>query len=299
MPSMSALPDPEPQNSNAVASDNTSPKPNRRMSTGQRLLFFLTAWLICLMPFLFWWKTWIGRPLRDPELVEYLNDEKKPRHIQQALVQIGERIGKHDASVTRWYPELIRLSTHHVEELRNTDAWVMGQDTSGSGFHETLLKMLSDPFPTVRGNAALALVRFGDASGRTEIIRLLQPAVITAPQAGTITDTSVAGTVTHQNGVVAKLQSGGQTTEIRSPIGGRIRTLSVQTGKNVAAGNEIATVAPETDQVWEALRALYLIGQLDDLPAVTPYERESPDVPDHIRQQATETARAIQERSKQ
>jgi hypothetical protein len=296
---MSALPDPEPQNSNPVASDNTSPKPKRRMSTGQRLLFFLTAWLICLMPFLFWWKTWFGRPLRDPELVEYLNDEKKPRHIQQALVQIGERIGKHDASVTRWYPELIRLSTHHVEEVRNTDAWVMGQDTSGSGFHETLLKMLSDPSPTVRGNAALALVRFGDASGRTEIIRLLQPAVITAPQAGTITDTSVAGTVTHQNGVVAKLQSGGQTTEIRSPIGGRIRTLSVQTGKNVAAGNEIATVAPETDQVWEALRALYLIGQLDDLPAVTPYERESPDVPDHIRQQATETARAIQERSKQ
>ena len=177
------------------------------MSTGQRLLFFLTAWLICLMPFLFWWKTWFGRQLPDNELVEYLNDEKKPRHIQHALVQIGERMGKHDASVTRWYPELIRLATHHVDEVRNTDAWVMGQDTSGAGFHETLLKMLNDSSPMVRGNAALSLVRFGDASGKAEIVRLLQPAVITAPQAGTITDTSAAGTVTHQSGVVAKLQS--------------------------------------------------------------------------------------------
>jgi hypothetical protein len=272
-------------------------KPKRRMSTGQRLLFFLTAWLICLMPFLFWWNTWFGRQLTDKQLVEYLNDEKKPRHIQHALVQLGERMGKHDVSVTRWYPELIRLATHHVEEVRNTDAWVMGQDTSGAGFHGTLLKMLGDVSPMVRGNAALSLVRFGDASGRAEIVRLLQPATITVAQAGTITDTSAVGTVTHQNGVVARVQVGGQTTEIRSPIGGRIRTLSVQTGKSVAAGDEIATVAPGTDQVWEALRALYLIGQPDDLSAVLPYERELPDIPDHVRQQAKDTEAGIRERA--
>jgi len=272
-------------------------KPQRRMSTGQRLLFFLTAWLICLMPFLFWWNTWFGRQLTDKQLVEYLNDEKKPRHIQHALVQLGERMGKHDVSVTRWYPELIRLATHHVEEVRNTDAWVMGQDTSGADFHETLLKMLGDASPLVRGNAALSLVRFGDASGRAEIVRLLQPATITVPQAGTITDTSAVGTVTHQNGVVARLQVGGQTTQIRSPIGGRIRSLSVQTGNSVASGDEIATVAPGTDQVWEALRALYLIGQPDDLSAVLPYERELPDIPDHVRQQAKDTEAAIRERA--
>ena len=57
-----------------------------------------------------------------------------------------------------------------VEEVRNTDAWVMGQDTSGAGFHETLLKMLQDPSPMVRGNAALSLVRFGDATGRPQIV---------------------------------------------------------------------------------------------------------------------------------
>jgi HlyD family secretion protein/HEAT repeat protein len=273
-------------------------RPKRRMSTGQRLLFFLTAWLICLMPFLFWWNTWFGRQLPDKQLVEYLSDEKKPRHIQHALVQIGERMGKRDASVTRWYPDLIRLASHHIEEVRNTDAWVMGQDPSGRGFHEALLKMLTDPSPMVRGNAALSLVRFGDASGRAEIVRLLQPAIVNAPQAGAITDHSTIGTAIHQSGVIAKLKTGDQTVEIRSPISGRLRTLSVQTGKNVSAGEEIATVAPGTDQLWEALRALYLIGQLEDLPAVLPYERELPDVSDHVRQQAVETERAIQERNK-
>jgi hypothetical protein len=287
-----------------MEAETTSPKttagkkPKHKMSTGQRLLFFLTAWLICLMPFLFWWNTWFGRQLPDKQLIEYLNDEKKPRHIQHALVQIGERMAKHDASVVRWYPEVIRLASHHVEEVRNTDAWVMGQDTSGAGFHETLLKMLTDTSPLVRGNAALSLVRFGDASGKAEIVRLLQPAVITAPQAGTITDTSAPGTVTHQSGVVAKLQTGDQTTEIRSPISGRLRSLSVQTGKNVAAGDEIATVTPGTEQVWEALRALYLIGQPDDLPAVVAYERQLPDISDQVRQQAVDTEKAIQERSK-
>jgi hypothetical protein len=277
--------------------ENTKPK--RRMSTGQRLLFFLTAWLICLMPFLFWWNTWFGRQLPDKQLAEYLNDEKKPRHIQHALVQIGERMGKRDASVTRWYPDLIRLASHHVEEVRNTDAWVMGQDTSGSGFHEALLKMLTDSSPLVRGNAALSLVRFGDSSGRMEIVKLLQPAIVNAPLAGAITDNSTIGTAIHQNGVIAKLKTGNQIVEIRSPISGRLRTLSVQTGKNVSAGEEIATVAPATDQAWEALRALYLIGQLEDLPAVLPYERELPDVSDHVRQQAVETEKAIKERSKQ
>lgn len=269
------------------------------MSTGQRLLFFLTAWLICLMPFLFWWNTWFGRQLPDKQLAEYLNDEKKPRHIQHALVQIGERMGKRDASVTRWYPDLIRLASHHVEEVRNTDAWVMGQDTSGSGFHEALLKMLTDSSPLVRGNAALSLVRFGDSSGRMEIVKLLQPAIVNAPLAGAITDNSTIGTAIHQNGVIAKLKTGNQIVEIRSPISGRLRTLSVQTGKNVSAGEEIATVAPATDQAWEALRALYLIGHLEDLPAVLPYERELPDVSDHVRQQAVETEKAIKERSKQ
>jgi len=273
------------------------------MSTRNRLLFFLTAWLIVLMPFLFWWNTWFGRQLSDKRLTEYLQDGKHPRHIQHALVQIGERMTRHDASVKRWYPELVRLASSPVEEVRNTDAWVMGQgamgdDTSGAGFHQALLKMLNDPSLMVRGNAALSLVRFGDGTGRPRIIELLQPAKITAPQSGSVIDTSSPGTAIHQGGIVAKLEAGGQTTEVRSPISGRLRMLSAQVRQSVALGDEIAIVDPGTEQVWEALRALYLIGRPDDLPAVLPYERELPDIPDHIRQQATLTDKAIRERTK-
>jgi hypothetical protein len=263
------------------------------MSRTQKLLFFLTAWLICLMPFLFWWNTWFGRKLTDQQLNEYLHDAKKPRHIQQALVQVGERITHRDASAKQWYPELVRLAADPVEEVRNTDAWVMGQDTSGEGFHGALLKMLRDPSPMVRGNAALSLVRFGDATGRPQIVALLQPAKITSQQSGHVVDADRPGTAIHQGGLIAKMQYGHeQTIEIRSPIPGRIRSVA-GTGANIAAGAEVAVVDPSTEQVWEALRALYLIGQPDDLPAILPYERDLPDISNDIRQQAVETEKAI------
>jgi biotin carboxyl carrier protein len=268
------------------------------MSTRNRLLFFVTGWLIVLMPFLFWWNTWFGRQLSDKLLAEYLQDQKHPRHIQHALVQIGEHITRHDRSVTQWYPQVVRLASDPVEEVRNTDAWVMGQDVSGAGFHEALLKMLADPSLMVRGNAALSLVRFGDPSGRPQILELLQPATVSAPQPGKVIDTSAVGTTIHQAGIVAKLQAGDQTIEIRSPITGRLRTLSAQTGQTVEAGAEIATIDPGTEQVWEALRALYLIGQPEDIRAVSPFEREVPDISNDVRNQAIETEKAIRERTK-
>jgi hypothetical protein len=66
----------------------------------------------------------------------------------------------------------------------------------------------------------------------------------------------------------------------------------------VAAGAEIAVVDPGTEQVWEALRALYLVGQMDDLAAVLPYERDLPDISNDVRQQAAETEKAIRQRAK-
>jgi pyruvate/2-oxoglutarate dehydrogenase complex dihydrolipoamide acyltransferase (E2) component len=157
--------------------------------------------------------------------------------------------------------------------------------------------MLQDPSPTVRGNAALSLVRFGDAAGRAQIVALLHPATITAPSAGKVTDTDKPGTSIHQGGLVAKIQDDQRTTEVRSPISGRIRTLSVSTGATVASGAEIATIDPAAEQVWEALRALYLIGQPDDLVAVRAYERDLPDISDRLRQQAALTEQAIRDRS--
>ena len=205
-----------------VHAESKLQEPKRSMSRTQKILFFATGWLIVLMPFLFWWNTWFGRHLSDQQMTEYLHDEKKPRHIQHALVQLGDRMSHADPAARQWYPDLVRLAFHPVDEVRNTDAWVMGQDTVGANFRETLLKMLKDSSPMVRGNAALSLVRFGDSSGRPQIAALLVPAQITAPSAGHIVDSDRPGTSIHQGGLIAKLAADGssQAVEVRSPIPG-------------------------------------------------------------------------------
>ena len=52
------------------------------------------ALAIVLLPFLFWYFTWFGRPLTESQLDKYLNDAAHPRHIQHALVQLGERMSR-------------------------------------------------------------------------------------------------------------------------------------------------------------------------------------------------------------
>lgn len=267
------------------------------MSLRHRVLFFVTAWLIVLMPVLFWWNTWFGRRLSDTQISAYLQDDKHPRHIQHALVQLGDRMTRHDASATQWYSELLRLASHPVEEVRNTDAWVMGQDTSGAGFHEKLLKMLGDSSATVRGNAALSLVRFGDSSGRPQIVALLEPAKIITPTDGQVIEVAKAETSVHQSGLVAKIQKGDQLVELRSPISGRIQQVYAGKGISVAAGAEVARIEPAGEQAWEALRALYFIGQAEDLPLIQRYAREKTDIPERLRQQAVLTETAVHERA--
>src|SRR5437899_10990059 len=83
--------------------------PHHKMSARSRFLIFFTAWLIVLMPFLFWWNTWFGRRLTDKQVTEFLNDEKHPRHIQHALVQLGEHMGR-GALVSRTDPSFLASS---------------------------------------------------------------------------------------------------------------------------------------------------------------------------------------------
>ena len=262
-----------------------------------KILFYLVAWLIVLMPFLFWRGTWFGRPLTDAEITKYLHDDQKPRHIQHALVQIGERMNRGDHNIGQWSADLVRLAGYPVEEVRNTDAWVMGQDSSNHQFHAALLKMLSDPASQVRGNAALALVRFGDPTGRPQIVAMLKPLVVNAPTAGRVTGVARAGEPANHGTVLVKLDNHGQLVEVRAPISGHIRAIEAQPGADVAQGAPLAVLNPGDQQVWEALRALYAVGQPDDLPAIAPYNNPPRDLPQRIAQQAAETEKAIQERA--
>ena len=259
------------------------------------------TFLFVLMPFLFWQATWFGKPLNDAQLEKSLADREHPREIQHALSQLADRILARDAytrdSARRFYPRVVQIAQANQPELRLTAAWVMGQDNSVPDFHQELMRLLHDPDPMVRRNAALALVRFGDASGLDEIRSMLQPTVIGAREAGVLQVRLKPEETINVGTLLGHIEHGDRAaSEIRSQIPGTIRQWLVPDKSTVAAGEPILLVDPSTDEIWESLRALFLVGQVQDLPAIDNFARGTPKLPANIRQQAELTATAIRSR---
>ncbi len=264
-------------------------------------LVLVVAFLFVLMPFLFWQATWFGRPLTDAQIERNLADREHPRKAQHALSQIADRIVSRDpavrASARQWYPQVVALSTQGVDELRLSAAWVMGQDNTAPEFHQALLRLLADPNPMVQRNAALALVRFGDATGHPLIVSMLDSYAVVAPRGGILAERLHPGDVVNPGTLLARIQDGREKSEVRSLVPGTLDRWLVSDGANVSLGQAMSLIAPSAEMVWEALRALYLIGQTEDLPAVERYARGVAGMPDSVRQQAVNTARAIRAHS--
>jgi biotin carboxyl carrier protein len=270
----------------------------QRPSRPSNIWLIIVAALFIVVPFLTWYLTWFGRSLSDDSITSYLNDAQNVRHVQQALTQIEERIEKGDQNVKRWYPKIVELSTSNVTEIRKTVAWVMGQDNKAEEFHATLQKLLQDPQPIVRRNAAVQLVRFGDASGRAELRAILQPYNVIAPMEGTITSVLKEGGDAREGALLARItNSQNQTQELRAPLPGKIMNVSAREGSKINAGDEVLKIAPDSDFVYEALRALFLVGEAEDLPDVERYAQGVEGMPDQVKQQAAQTAKAIRSRS--
>jgi len=254
--------------------------------------------LFVVVPFLSWYGTWFGRPLSDKQMAEYLEDKEKPRHTQQALEQIVDRINKHDPSVAQWYPRVVSLSESPVPQVRSAAAWTMQYDKSYDGFRSALLAMLNDQDPTVRHQAALSLVAIGDSSGRRELVSMLQFRPVRADVAGKATVLLHEGDAVAAGGPIVRIdQPDGNKVEARASEAARVERLSVSTGAQVSEGQELAVLSPSIDQVWEALRALYLVGQPDDIPSIQHYAIDLPGMPDRVRKQAVATTEAIRSRS--
>ena len=260
---------------------------------GKRAYLMITgfALLLVLFPFLFWYSTWFGRKLTDAEIDQYFADKARPRHAQHALVQIGERMSQHrDAS--RWYPDVLRQASSPSLELRQTAAWIMGQDRSYAPFHEALLRLVRDPEPMVRRNAALALAAFGDAAARPELQTMLGPYTVTSPAAGTVRYRLKLGDYVNPGTMVAHVGN----VEARSPVPGEVRDLDQREGATVRAGDPLVDLGADKNHVWEALRGLFLVGQPEDLDAVERYVHPVAGMPDTVARQAAETADAIRSR---
>ncbi len=256
------------------------------------LLITLFALLLVLFPFLFWYYTWFGRHLSAADIDQYFADKSKPRHAQHALVQLSDRLAHHE-NISHWYPNVVEQASMPNLELRLTAAWVMGQDPTYAPFHEALLRLIHDPEPMVRRNAATSLAAFGDASGRPELVAMLQPYTVPAPIAGKLKYRLKLGDYVNPGTLVGHIGE----TEVRAAVPGAVRDLEQKDGDTVKPGDPLADLSADPNHVWEALRALYLVGQPPDLEAVERFTRPAAGMPEKVLRQATLTAEAIRTRA--
>ncbi len=268
-----------------------APRPERRRYPWGMMV---VASLFILTAFLSWWGSWFGRGLSDTQMQEYLHDAEKPRNVQHALSQIGDGILKGDESVKRWYADVINASGHSAPEVRGMAARVMGEDNKSPEFHTALLPMLGDDNPTVRHNAALALVRFNDERARPELVAMLEPFTVRAESGGTVELIfKEEGMPVGAGAPLARIKRGDDVVEVRSPEDGRVEFIAAADGSEIQPGGEVMRLSPSVDQVWEALRGLFCIGRAEDAGQIQRYTGPVPGMPDHIRKQALATLEAI------
>ncbi len=265
------------------------------LGSPRNTLILIIPILVVVITFLFWYQTWFGRPLGEREMSQYLSDTSVPHKTQHALLQLSDRMARGDGTARRWYPEIIALTQNKEPQLRSMAAWVMGQDNHCEEFHHTLRKLVDDPAPLVRWNAALALARFGDAAGEPQLREMLQPFTLAAPQAGTLKFCLKEQDAAQSGAIVARISSVGQanSVDVLSPMAGKVARLAAKEGGQIGAGEAIAVIEPGEAQVFEALRALVLVGQPETLPAVERFAAGVPGMSERVRQQALLTAQAI------
>lgn len=285
-----------PENGNNPEIKIATPAVKRVRASGPILIL---AILFVVASFLTWYFTWFGRDLPDSEISKFLVDEKHPRHVQHALLQIQQRLERGDKNAKQWYPQLVALAGSPETEFRLTVAWLMGADNSSEEFHNVLKKLLGDAEPIVRRNAALALVRFNDPSGRAELVAMLEPFTVNAAATGMLLSTLANGAQISRGTLLGRIQQpNSEVVEIRSPLPGKLDRLLIANGSSVTKGDPVLTIKCDEQSTWEALRGLSLIGEEGDLPLVERYANGSEPVSDRLKQQAALTANAIKSRAK-
>jgi biotin carboxyl carrier protein len=284
-----------PANGNNPEVKIATPPVNRVRASGPILIL---AILFVVASFLTWYFTWFGRGLSDSEITRFLADEKHPRQVQHALLQIQQRIERGE-SAKQWYPQIVVLASSPETEFRLTVAWLMGADNTSEEFHNTLKHLLEDPEPIVRRNAALALVRFNDPGGHQELLAMLQPFTVPAPATGTLLSSLSTGAQISRGALLGRIQqTTGEIVEMRSPLLGKVDRILVANGASVSKVDAVLMIKPDEQSIWEALRGLSVVGQKGDLALIERYASGAEPVSDRIKQQAALTATAIKTRAK-
>ncbi len=285
-----------PENGNNAKIKVVAPPARRVRASGPILIL---AILFVVASLLTWYFTWFGRDLSDSEISKFLVDEKHPRHVQHALLQVQQRIERGDKNAKQWYPQIVALAGSPETEFRLTVAWLMGADNTSEEFHNTVKRLLADPEPIVRRNAALALVRFNDSSGRRELTAMLQPFTVTAPATGILVSSLSSGAQISRGALLARIQEpNNEVVEMRSPLLGKIDRILIANGSSVSKGDAVLMMKSDEQSIWEALRGLSVVGEEEDIPLIERYSNGAEPVSDRIKQQAALTANGIKSRAK-
>ncbi len=256
------------------------------------------AALLILVPGLFWWGTWFGKRLDDDALVERLSPDAKPRHVQHGISEIAMRLDEGRPGMQRWVDELVRASSRSEASVREAAAWAMQHDTARPEFAARLREMVTeDSSPIARRNAATSLSRFGDDTGLQVLREMLGNHGVLAPAAGTVTTTLAADDPVKQGMLAVRIDLGdGRSAEVRAALPGRVLDAVVEEGATVAAGDVLLVVAPAAGHVRNAIVALALVGQPEDVATLLSLADPRSGWPEDIRRQATAAAATIEAR---
>lgn len=239
---------------------------------------FLLLAAALIVPAVFWRQSWFGSQLSDEEILRRLSQGENPRQLQHACEQISRRMQRDPQGARQFYDPLVALADHPDEQIRCVVAWCMGEEGGGhEPFHRALLGLLKDQAPGVRYNAALALVRFDEPAARPVLCEMLVPYTVSAEWQGPSSEGAVIESLDRKDPVRPRTQivlvdtGQEQPQPVLAPLGGRIGQLLVGVGRPVAKGQPLCTIEPEFQQIYQALRALTLVGKPEDEEYVQPY----------------------------
>ncbi len=239
---------------------------------------FLLLAAALIVPAMFWRQSWFGGHLSDGEILRRLSQGENPRQLQHACEQISQRMQRDPQGARQFYDPLVSLADHPDEQIRCVVAWLMGEEGGGyQPFHQALLGLVNDQAPGVRYNAALALVRFDEQAARPVLCEMLVPYTVSAEWEGPSSEGVVIESLARKDPVrprtqIALVDTGQEEPEpVLAPLAGRIGQLLVGVGRPVTKGQPLCVIEPEFQQIYQALRALTLIGEPEDEEYIQPY----------------------------
>jgi hypothetical protein len=114
---------------------------------------------------------------------------------------------------------------------------------------------------------------------------------------GTALTALTAGTPVKRESLLVKYRNSSDAIEeVRSPLPGRVERALFKEGESWRAGAELFIIAPDAEQVGDALIGLAYFGTAEDLPEVERYARGVEGMPEEMKKKAARTAEAIKRR---